>query len=131
MSRSTTENKFGAAVRKALRESGAMVYPLIAGIGIPAAWPDVLVWSRVWDGLIELKALHTPVHPAQVEKLRQLNLIRPRCAVSYREVLDRRNGYWGRLYIYDLECKAIGGVSVAPGHLLHTLGDWRRELRSE
>jgi hypothetical protein len=67
------ENLFGQLVSRVLRSQGAMVYPLVAGArGAPSGWPDKLVVSRAWSGLLELKSLSTRVERHQERVLLEL-----------------------------------------------------------
>jgi hypothetical protein len=66
------ENELGRRVTKALRDQGAMVYPLWAGTMVPEGWPDKLVWSPIWHGLLELKAASGSLRSSQIFVLKQL-----------------------------------------------------------
>lgn len=70
------ENEFGRQFSAALRRRGAEVYPLIAGVGTPDGWPDILVVHRQWTGLVERKATNTQIKPIQVVRMRDINLRR-------------------------------------------------------
>lgn len=92
------EAELGARVSAALRARGAMVYPLVGAAHAPAGWPDKLVWSPVWDGLLELKAEGGEFRRHQLPVLRQLHERRPGRVFAVRgrgvrelEVLDPRD----------------------------------------
>ena len=89
---SDLERDFGRAFAKAMRAGGAEVYPLIAGRNSPVGWPDKLVWSRRWGGLVELKGPATKVDPIQVLQLQRLHVQRPGTAVLYRRHPTLKDG---------------------------------------
>lgn len=60
------EIPFKTKVLKVMREKhGAVTYPLIASERSPAGWPDTLVISWLWSGLIEFKGDKTRLEPVQ------------------------------------------------------------------
>lgn len=91
------ENRFSARVSTALRNHGAMVYPIIAGQYSPAGWPDKLVVHPWWMGLIEIKSTTTPIGPLQIHIMQQLNAMCWGCAICYRRHTDDE----GIITIYD------------------------------
>jgi hypothetical protein len=140
------ENDFGRRVAEALRSRGAMIYPMIANRNAPAGWPDKLVWSRAWTGLLELKAANTLIESIQALQLYRLHRLRPGYAVLYRQAGNHgKDLNFGHLYAYtgpDLMtvqhicCKTdtmgstddtVGSSSNQPVHvddLLTTLAFW-------
>lgn len=89
-----TEARFTADVTKVMRNRGAMVYPLIAGHdGAPIGWPDRLVVSRQWIGLLEFKGLTTVISPNQETVIRELWRRRPGSVYIVRNAVHAISGY--------------------------------------
>jgi hypothetical protein len=79
------EIDFKASVVKVLRAQGAMCYPMIADAYSPAGWPDLLVVSQFWIGLIEFKGATTRLDPIQAKIIWDLRVRRPGSAWIVRE----------------------------------------------
>lgn len=89
------ESAFTAVFAKVLREQGAIVYPNVAGMGIPIGFPDRSVWHRKWMGAVELKGPTTPITTKQLVTLQKLHAIRPYQAVIFRQHHDARFAKYG------------------------------------
>lgn len=59
------ENRMGQQLARRLREAGALVLPLVAGVHHAPGWPDKYVASRAWTGWLELKSGDREATPAQ------------------------------------------------------------------
>lgn len=109
------ESEFGQEFRRIMRQGGAMIYPLIGSQHAPRGWPDVLVWHRLWDGLVELKGPETRVEAQQLSTLQRLHAIKPWSAVIYRQTMGTlKTGsiFWcdPRLSLHELE---LNGPTLA------------------
>jgi hypothetical protein len=79
------EMSFKAECVRAMRAQGALCYPMVAGIHSPAGWPDVLVVSGRWVGLVEFKGETTKVEPIQLKVIWDLNQTHPWSACIVRQ----------------------------------------------
>lgn len=101
---------------RALEKLGAITYPLVGSRFSPNGFPDRLIWSKQWQGLVEFKDTNTKVDKLQLVRIRDLNKRKPCTAFLYR--------FLERDIIYevtdDLELKPVSYCD-GPGHMLKIL----------
>lgn len=89
MTKHQLESRFTAWVTRVMKEHGAKILVIMGGgRGMESGWPDRLVWSRQWRGLLEFKGTKTKVKPEQTLVMRQLNQIKPGSAYVIRDPDD-------------------------------------------
>lgn len=80
------ENKFARELSRFLKDRGALVASYVASEYGVAGFPDKIVWSVHWCGLMELKTGDNELSPKQLYVLRELDARQAWSAVQVREV---------------------------------------------
>lgn len=112
------EAEFRSKLVATMKKQGAMVYPLLPQIptgdgkpvyGAPTGWPDLLVISRIWSGLIETKGHDTRHSPLQLKTLEDLGIRWMLHVVTVRDISSHelQVTWHGTLSIQDWRCSDV------------------------
>ena len=90
------ESKFSADLSAQMRLYGACIYPMIASKYSPVGWPDKLVVSKQYFGLLEIKDCDTKLEIAQVQVIKNIRKMHPnRCYIVRQASATANNNSGG------------------------------------